>query len=44
MAHSGAVKPENVVALCDVNGRITNNDEANALLRKEYRNGWTLEG
>ncbi|MDY0170980.1 MAG: twin-arginine translocation signal domain-containing protein [Thermoguttaceae bacterium] len=44
LAHFGAVKPENIVALCDVNGRVTNNDEANALLSKEYRKGWTLEG
>lgn len=25
-------------------GRVTNNTEANALLGKEYRSGWTLEG
>ncbi|MBN2272001.1 MAG: Gfo/Idh/MocA family oxidoreductase [Sedimentisphaerales bacterium] len=25
-------------------GRVTNSDEANALLSKEYRNGWTLNG
>ena len=25
-------------------GRVTNNDKANALLSKEYRKGWTLNG
>ena len=26
------------------NGRVTNSDEANALLSKKYRPGWTLNG
>lgn len=26
------------------NGRVTNYDEANALLGRKYRKGWTLEG
>ena len=25
-------------------GRVTNSDEANALLRRKYRDGWTLDG
>jgi hypothetical protein len=25
-------------------GRVTNSDKANALLSKEYRKGWTLNG
>jgi len=27
-----------------VRGRVTNSDEANALLSKEYRKGWTIDG
>ena len=25
-------------------GRVTNSDEANELLKRKYRDGWTLEG